>query len=75
MNTEEKITQIMAEKLGLEQPWPEASFTNDLGIDSLDIFELIIEVENVFHISIPSEDAEKLITPGKLIEYIKSNTS
>jgi acyl carrier protein len=75
IEVEEKLKKIMMEKLGLEalELQPEASFTNDLGIDSLDLFELVIEVENVFHINIPSEEAEKLNTPGKIIDYIKNN--
>ena len=74
--TEEQVNKIIMEKLGLEkaQIKPGASFTDDLGIDSLDVFELVIEIENVFHISIPSEEAEKLTTPGKLVDYIKSVT-
>ncbi len=62
------------EKLGLDEAQirPGASFSDDLGVDSLDVFELIIEIENVFHISVPSEDAEKLTTPGKLIDYVKA---
>lgn len=71
---EAQIKKIILEKLGLEEAKvePAASFTDDLGIDSLDVFELMIAVENVFHISIPSEEAEKLTTPGKLVDYVKS---
>lgn len=64
----------MIEKLGLEetQLQPDVSFANDLGIDSLDVFELLISVESVFQITIPAEEAEKLTTPGKLVNYIKN---
>ena len=58
----EKVAAIIAEKLGVElsQVTPEASFTNDLGADSLDTVELIMAFESEFGISIPDEDAEKI---------------
>ncbi|MBO5663693.1 MAG: acyl carrier protein, partial [Bacteroidales bacterium] len=64
---------IIAEKLGVElsQVTPEASFTNDLGADSLDTVELIMSFESEFGISIPDEDAEKISVVNDAIEYIE----
>ena len=53
---------------------PEASFTNDLGADSLDTVELIMEFERVFNVSIPDDKAEKIATVGDAIAYIEENT-
>ena len=63
----------MEEKLGVElsQVTPEASFTNDLGADSLDTVELIMSFESEFGISIPDEDAEKISVVNDAIEYIE----
>ena len=72
---EQQVKLLITEKLGLEeiQILPDAAFTSDLGIDSLDLFELLIAVENAFQFTIPAEESEKLTTPGKLISYIKNN--
>ncbi|HEY4613296.1 MAG TPA: acyl carrier protein, partial [Bacteroidota bacterium] len=51
---------------------PQASFTNDLGADSLDTVELVMEFEKAFNIQIPDEDAEKISTVGDAISYLKS---
>ena len=61
MNIEAKVKEIIVDKLGVEesQITPEASFTNDLGADSLDIVELVMGFESAFNLSIPDEDAEK----------------
>ncbi len=69
----EKVAAIIAEKLGVElsQVTPEASFTNDLGADSLDTVELIMSFESEFGISIPDEDAEKISVVNDAIEYIE----
>ncbi|MBQ7946511.1 MAG: acyl carrier protein [Bacteroidales bacterium] len=69
----EKVAAIIAEKLGVElsQVTPEASFTNDLGADSLDTVELIMAFESEFGISIPDEDAEKISVVNDAIEYIE----
>ena len=66
----EKVAAIIAEKLGVElsQVTPEASFTNDLGADSLDTVELIMAFESEFGISIPDEDAEKISVVNDAIE-------
>jgi acyl carrier protein len=53
----------------------EASFTNDLGADSLDTVELVMEFEKAFNIQIPDEDAEKIATVGDAVKYLKSKSS
>jgi len=72
MDTEAKVKEIIIDKLGVEesQITPEASFTNDLGADSLDIVELVMGFESAFQISIPDEDAEKISTVGSAISYL-----
>lgn len=72
MDTEAKVREIIIDKLGVEesQITPEASFTNDLGADSLDIVELVMGFESAFSISIPDEDAEKIGTVGDAINYL-----
>ena len=74
MSIEAKIKQIVAEQLRLteEEVTPEASFIEDLGADSLDLVELVMAFEEGFNSDIPDEDAEKLTTVGKAIEYIES---
>ena len=70
-----KVVDIIVDKLGVDAaevvPTP-ASFTNDLGADSLDTVELIMEFEKEFEISIPDEDAEKITTVGDAITYISA---
>lgn len=72
-----KVKAIIADKLGVDESevTPEASFTNDLGADSLDTVELIMELEKEFGISIPDEQAEKISTVGEAIAYIESVTN
>ena len=72
---ESKVKAIIVDKLGVEeaQVKAEASFTNDLGADSLDTVELIMEFEKEFGISIPDEQAEKIATVGDAISYIEAN--
>lgn len=74
MNYEEKVRELIVEQLGVdaEKVTPEASFVEDLGADSLDQVELIMAFEEAFDIEIPDEDAEKLTTVGKAIEYLKN---
>lgn len=74
MSLEEKIVDIIAEKLNLskEQIKPEASFIDDLGADSLDLVELVMTMEETFGMEVPDEDAEKLKTVKDVIEYVKS---
>ena len=71
----EKISQIIIDKLGVDasEVTPEASFTNDLGADSLDIVELSMEFEKAFDVSIPDEDAESIQTVGDTIDYLTKN--
>ncbi len=71
----EKVSTIVCDQLDveMEKVKPEASFINDLGADSLDIVELVMELEEEFDMSIPDEDAEKIRTVGEAIEYIKKN--
>ena len=72
-----KVKEIIVSKLGVDegQITPEASFTNDLGADSLDTVELVIEFEKAFNIQIPDEDAEKIGTVGDVINYLKGKVS
>jgi len=69
----DKIVAIIVEKLGVEpaEVTNEASFTNDLGADSLDTVELIMEFEKEFNIAIPDDQAEKIGTVGDAIKYIE----
>ena len=77
MDVESKVKEIILDKLGVEdsQITPEASFTNDLGADSLDIVELVMGFESAFNISIPDEDAEKISTVGDAIKYLKEKVA
>jgi acyl carrier protein len=70
-----KVKAIIVDKLGVDENevTPTASFTNDLGADSLDTVELIMEFEKEFSITIPDEDAEKIGTVGDAIAYIEQN--
>ena len=71
----DKVVEIIVEKLGVEvsEVTPEASFTNDLGADSLDTVELIMEFEKEFGITIPDDQAGKISTVGDAISYIEAN--
>jgi acyl carrier protein len=70
-----QVKNIIVDKLGVdaEEVTPEKSFTNDLGADSLDTVELIMEFEKEFGISIPDDQAEKISTVGDAIAYIEYN--
>ena len=70
----EKVKKIVVEQLGVaeDQVTPEAKFIEDLGADSLDQVELVMALEEEFESDIPDEDAEKLTTVGKAVEYIES---
>ena len=72
---ESKVKAIIVDKLGVDEAEvkPEASFTNDLGADSLDTVELIMEFEKEFGISIPDDKAEKIGTVADAIAYIEEN--
>ncbi len=69
-----KVISIIVDKLGVEESevTNEASFTNDLGADSLDTVELIMEFEKEFNLSIPDEEAEKIETVGDAISHIEA---
>ncbi|MBK6339923.1 MAG: acyl carrier protein [Bacteroidetes bacterium] len=71
----ERVKKIIMEKLFTEESEvvPEASFTNDLGADSLDTVELIMEFEREFDINIPDEQAETITTVGEAIAYLEEN--
>jgi len=71
---EDRVRDIIVEQLGVnaEQVTPEASFIDDLGADSLDSVELIMAFEEEFGAAIPEEDAEKLTTIGKVVDYLKA---
>ena len=69
------VKEIIIEQLGVTESaiTPEASFIDDLGADSLDIVELIMALEEEFDLEIPDSDAEKVVTVGDVVEYIKDN--
>ena len=70
-----RVKAIIVDKLGVDETEvvPEASFTNDLGADSLDTVELIMEFEKEFDIQIPDDQAENISTVGQAIKYIEEN--
>jgi len=71
-----RVKNIIVDKLGVDENevTPEASFTNDLGADSLDTVELIMEFEKEFNIAIPYDQAEKIGTVGDAVTYIENNS-
>ena len=73
----EKVIDIVCEQMGVarEKVSPETSFINDLGADSLDTVELIMEFEDAFDLNIPDEVAEKIQTVGDAIKYVVENAS
>ena len=74
-NTLEKISELVADKLGVASKVnAEAKFVEDLGADSLDTVELIMQLEDEFNIEIPDDEAEKLTTVGSVVEYIDAHT-
>ena len=70
----EKIRDLIVEEVGVDadQVTMEASFKNDLNIDSLDLFEMVMALEEDFDVEIPSEDLEKMDTVGDIVAYIES---
>lgn len=75
MALEERVKEIIVEKLEVQasEVTPEASFIDDLGADSLDTVELVMELEEKFGIEIPDEDAEKITTVGEAVRYIEEH--
>jgi acyl carrier protein len=75
MAVEEKVKQIIVEQLQVDEAevTPGASFQEDLGADSLDVVELVMQFEEAFDIEIPDEEAEKIQSVGQAVEYIKKN--
>ncbi|MBK9736013.1 MAG: acyl carrier protein [Saprospiraceae bacterium] len=71
----EKVRKIIIDKLGVDEAevTNEASFTNDLGADSLDTVELIMEFEKEFDVSIPDDQAEKIQTVGQAIDFLEAS--
>jgi len=74
---EQRVKDIIVEQLGVnvDQVTPEARFIEDLGADSLDTVELVMEFEDEFELSIPDEEAEKIQTVGQAIDYIKEHSA
>ena len=74
MSLESKVKEIIVEQLGVNesQVTPEASFIEDLGADSLDQVELVMAFEEEFKAEIPDEEAEKLTTVGKVVQFLKA---
>lgn len=70
----QKVTKILTDKLGIAETeiTPDANFVKDLGIDSLDYAEIVMEFEQTFDIRIPDDDAEKLQTFGQAVKYIEN---
>lgn len=70
----EKLQQIIAEVLNVDasEVMPGTTFTEDLGADSLDLYQIILGVEDAFDIEIPQEEAEKIVTVGDAVELIQS---
>ncbi len=75
MSTFEEVKKIIVSKLGVNEALvtESAAFVNDLGADSLDVVEFVMEVENHFNIAIPDEDAAKLTTVGEAVKYIDAH--
>ena len=75
MSTLDKVKEVIIDKLGVEEDKivSKASFVDDLGADSLDTVELIMQLEEEFGIEIPDEDAEKMTTVKSVVDYIEAN--
>jgi acyl carrier protein len=76
-NIAQKVTEILVDKLGIAQSevTPDANFIKDLGIDSLDYAEIVMEFEQTFNIRIPDSDAENLQTMKQAVQYIEEQLS
>lgn len=77
MSTEQRVKEIIVEQLGVNESEvkPEAKFVDDLGADSLDLVELVMALEEEYNMEISDEDAEKILTVGDAINYIKGHVS
>ena len=77
MSVEQRVIEIVSEQMGVtkDNVGRDTSFVNDLGADSLDIVELVMEFEEEFDITIPDEEAEKIQTVGQAIDYIEQHSS
>lgn len=77
MSSFDKVKEVIMDKLGVDEDKIniEASFVDDLGADSLDTVELIMQLEEEFGMEIPDEEAEKLTTVGSAVDYIDSHTN
>ena len=73
---QERVIAIVAEQMNVspESITPQTSFVNDLGADSLDTVELVMEFEDEFDLTIPDEEAEKILTVGDAIKYVEAHT-
>jgi acyl carrier protein len=73
---ESRVKAIIVDKLGVDESEVtlESSFTNDLGADSLDTVELIMEFEKEFNLAIPDDQAETIVTVGDAVKYVEENT-
>ena len=71
----EKLQEVIASVLSVDpkEITPETTFLEDLGADSLDVFQIIMGIEDVFHIEIPAEKAERITTVGEAVELIKNS--
>jgi len=76
VSIEERVIEIVSEQMGVskDQITPETSFINDLGADSLDTVELVMELEEEFDITIPDEKAEEIQTVGQAVKYIEEHS-
>ena len=74
-NVADRVKKIIVDKLGVDEAevTPEANFIQDLGADSLDTVELIMEFEKEFDVSIPDEQAEKIKTVGQAVDYLEAH--
>jgi acyl carrier protein len=77
MSIDQRVKEIIVEQLGVNESevTPEAKFVDDLGADSLDLVELVMALEEEYNMEISDEDAEKILTVGDAIEYIKSHAA
>lgn len=75
-NAMDRVAKIVAEQMGVDKAkiTAETSFVGDLGADSLDVVELVMELEDEFDVSIPDEEAEKIKTVGEAVKFVEAHT-